>query len=367
MTLDPIKILSRPTRIRSAIVAVVLLAYLAFLFVIFFQAVVPSYANGTTSDAFSVDSTLYFTFANVIREGRIDPWVIASMLHFPNTLWVPVFLSLVLNSAFLIMMVNIAAAVLSVCLLKRGCAVSLTVLLPLLLMNPTTTTTLLCVNKEIFDLLSFSMFLYGRAKRKNLLIVTALGVAFLNRWETCLVMVAFLFVESRVNPLKDRRWTFLIILVLILNFAMPFWGANTLAGRFEEAESGNTIAVLDRLQMHYLYVIAVIPKIAENLFGQIVNREVWEVGSSWLLINLFNNIASALLLLIAFGKRLLTLRNDFIYFAAIGAVFVAQSLAVQPRYFYFIYILICLQVALPGETCKRARAPISLLLGDAHA
>ena len=367
MTLGPAKILSRPTRIRSAIVAVALAAYLEFIFIIFFQAVVPSYVNGTTSDAFSVDSTLYVFFANELRERRFDPWVIASMAHFPNTLWVPVFLSLVINSAFLIMLVNIAAAVLSVCLLKRGYAVSLTVFLPLLMMNPTTTTSLLCVNKEIFDLLSLSMFLYGRAKRIHWIIFMALAIALLNRWETCLVIAAFLFVESRLNPWKGRRWTFLIILVLILNFAMPFWGAKTLAGRFEEAESGNTIAVLDGLQMHYLYVIAVIPKIAENLFGQILNRQVWEVGSSWLFINLFNNIASALLLLIAVGKRLLTLQNDFVYFAAIGAVFIAQSLAIQPRYFYFIYVLICLQVALPGPACERARAPISVLLGDAHA
>jgi len=367
MSLDPAKMLRRPIRIRSAIVAVALAAYLEFIFIIFFQAVVPSYINGTTSDAFSVDSTVYVFFANVLREGRFDPWVVASMAHFPNTLWVPVFLSLVLNSAFLIMLANIAAAVLSVYLLKRGRAVSLTVFLPLLLMNPTTTTSLLCVNKEIFDLLSLSMIIYGRAKRIHWIIVMALGIALLNRWETCLVIIMFLFVESRLNPWKGRRWTFLIILVLILNFAMPFWGAQTLAGRFEEAESGNTIAVLDRLQMHYLYVIAVIPKIAENLFGQILNKEVWEVGSSWLVTNLFNNIASAVLLLIAFGKRLLTLQNDLVYFAAMGAVIMAQSLAVQPRYFYFIYVLICLQVALPGTACKRARAPISLLLGDAHA
>ena len=366
MALDQVKILSRPTRIRSAIMAVVLVAYLAFIFVIFFQAVIPSYTNGTTSEAFSVDSTLYVAFADVIRAGRFDPWVAASMAHFPNTLWVPVLLSFVLNSAFLVMLVNVAAAVLSICLLKRGYAVSLTVFLPLLLMNPTTTTSLLCVNKEIFDLLNLSMFLYGRAKRIRWPIVIALGIALLNRWETCLVMLVFLFIESRLNPWKDRRWTFLIILLLLLNFAMPLWGANTLAKRFEETESGNTIAVLDGLQMHYLYVIAVIPKIADNLFGQILNKEVWEVGSSWLFINFFNNIASALLLFIAFGKRLLTLQNDFVYFAAVGAIFMAQSLAVQPRYFYLIYVLICLQVALPGPACKCARAPINLLLGDAH-
>lgn len=347
MRADPIRILATPIQIRSAILCVLLAAYVLLVLGIFFEAVVPSFANGTTSDEFSVDSTVYVYFADTIREGRIDPWVLESLAHFPNTLWVPVFVSFALNSPLLVMVLNFAVVITSIIVLKRSCAMSLTAFLPLLLINPTTATSILCVNKEVFDLLAISLFLYGRAARNRWLVVAALVLALLNRWETCLIMGTMMLIQSRVNPWRRWRGAMLIALILVLNCAMPLWAGKVLAGRFEEAAGGNTIAVLDRLQMNYLYVVAVFPKIAENFFGQILNPQVWKVGSSWLIINFFNNLASALIMLIAAAKRVLTVRNDLIYFAAIGAVIMAQSLAVQPRYFYFIYVLLCVQISLP--------------------
>jgi hypothetical protein len=47
-------------------------------------------------------------------------------------------------------------------------------------------------------------------------------------------------------------------------------------------------------------------------------------------------------------KRLLRLQNDFVYFGALGAVIIAQTLVPQPRYFYWLYVLLCLQLAQTG-------------------
>jgi len=217
-----------------------------------------------------------------------------------------------------------------------------------LLLNPTTTTSLLCVNKEILDLLSMSLFLYSRVKRHRGLLFAALVLAFVNRYEFCVVMLLFAIAESRLNPWREKRLATLLLLIVAINFAMPFFGADVLAQRFVETQFGHTIALLDGMQMHYLFVLAVVPKIAENLFGQLLNPQVWETPSSWLYINLFNNIADVIVILIAAKKRLLTLRSDLVYFGAFGAVLVSQSLAVQPRYFYFVYVLLCLQVARTG-------------------
>ncbi|MHB1938695.1 MAG: hypothetical protein ACYCOR_19250 [Acidobacteriaceae bacterium] len=361
MNFNLAKILLRPMRFRSAILLFVLVVYVSLTLLIFFEAVVPSFAQGTTSDEFSVDSTVYVYFADSLREQRNDPWVITSMAHFPNTLWMPVFLSLFLNSAFLIMLTNFSVVIFSIWLLKGSCTFSLATFLPLLLINPTTTTSLLCVNKEVFDLLALSLFLYARAKRNRWLFVAAMALALLNRWEMCMVFMVFVLAQSRLNPFRKKRMTTLLVLVLALNFAMPFWAEKVLAARFVEASSGNTIAMLDRLQINYLYVLAVIPKIAENLFGQLLNRMVWEVGSSWLLINFFSNVSSAIVALIASAKHILTLRNDFVYFGMIGAVIVAQSLAVQPRYFYFIYVLFCLQISLLTADRKKGHVRLRSL------
>lgn len=330
---------------RSVLTLLAVIAWVAATFVIFFQAVIPSFENGTTSETFSVDSTVYVYFADTLREGRYDPWVIESLAHFPNTTWTPVLMSLVFESYFQVMLANYVIFAISIFLLKKTFPISLATLLPLLLLNPTTTTSILCVNKEIFDLLNLSIFLYSRVRKNNWLLLAALGFALINRFEFCAVMVLFIISESRLNPFRGRRLATLLFLVTVLNFVMPFFEGEMLAQRFEEAASGHAIAVLDTLQMHYLYVLAVVPKIAENMFGQLLNPQVWIASSSWLFINLFNNLAYVIVIAIAANKRVLTLKNDLVYFAAFGAILAAQSLAVQPRYFQFVYILLCLEIA----------------------
>jgi hypothetical protein len=330
---------------RSVLTLLAVIAWVAATFVIFFQVVIPSFENGTTSETFSVDSTVYVYFADTLREGRYDPWVIESLAHFPNTTWTPVLMSLVFESYFKVMLANYVIFAISIFLLKKTFPISLATLLPLLLLNPTTTTSILCVNKEIFDLLNLSIFLYSRVRKNNWLLLAALGFALINRFEFCAVMVLFIISESRLNPFRGRRLATLLFLVIALNFVMPFFEGEMLAQRFEEAASGHAIAVLDTLQMHYLYVLAVLPKIAENMFGQLLNPQVWIASSSWLFINLFNNLAYVVVIAIAANKRVLTLKNDLVYFAAFGAVLAAQSLAVQPRYFQFVYVLLCLEIA----------------------
>jgi hypothetical protein len=345
VNLDLAKLLSRRMSLKSVILLFLFVVYVAFTFMIFFESVVPSLDRGTTSDDFAVDSTIYIYMADSLREGQYDPWVMDSLARFPNTTWTPVFISLICKSALLVMVANYALFIFSVSLLKRGFPISLGAFVGLLLLNPTTTTSLLCVNKEVLDLLVFSLFLYAQKKGKRGLLLFALTVALINRYETCIIIVCYLIAESRLNPWRERRFLTLLLLVGALNFVMPLVGSETLAKRFEEAESAGVIRALDMLQLHYLYFVAVIPKIADNLFGQLPNPQVWKTPSSWLYLNFFNNIAAAILILINIVKRRFTLRSDFIYLGAFGSILLAQALVVQPRYFYFVYVLLCLEAA----------------------
>lgn len=368
MNLNPLQILSTRVPIKWGILVVLLVMYVSATFFIYFQLVVPSFEHGTTSQDFSVDSTIYVYFADSLRDGRPDPWVLQSLTGFGNTLWMPVFLSFVLKSNFLIMLVNYAMVITSIVLLKRSYPISLAAFLPLLLLNPTTTTSILCVNKEVVDLLVLSLFLFARTKRHPWAVPFILFLSFFNRWETCSVLIAFMLLNSRLNPFRQRRWTTVILLTVAINFAMPFLAAKFLTVKFEEVTSGTTVVMLDRLQLNYMYVLAVIPKIADNLFGQLLNHQVWEIGGSWLIINLLDNLAYAIIIAVVFAKRLFSLRNDLVYFAVIGSVIVAQSLAIQPRYFYFVYVLLCLQISLMKPAAKRESHGLQRLHpGLAHA
>lgn len=347
MTFYPTDVLKMRMQFKSAFALVFLTAYLIAAFFIFFEAVVPSYRTESTNEDFAVDSTYYTDFAASLRSGTGGPTGLKALLAVPNY-WTPVSISFVLNSTFLEMLLNLVIFAVSIYILGRAFPVSIATLVFLLLLNATTMTSLLCVNKEILDLFCLSLFLYSQTKRNRGVLLLALCLALINRYEFCIVMLGYLLARSRLNPWRGRRFTTLLLLVIALNFMMPAIASHELSRRFQEAESGGAIRALDELQLHYLYIVAVIPKIADNLFSAIVNPMVWNTPTSWLLINMLDNLAYVVLLLIVAAKRQLTLRNDLIYFGAMGAILIAQSLVYQPRYFYFLYVLLCLQAAHKG-------------------
>jgi hypothetical protein len=349
MNIDPAKILNARIRVRTLILSGLMTAYIGLSLCFFFQWVAPS-LDGRTDQHIAADSGTYLYFADSLREGRGEPYVLAALSSFPNTFWFPVLLALVLKSTFAMVVANYAIAL---ALLKRTYAFSMGIFLALLLLNATTTISLLSVNKEMIDLLAITIFLFARRRSSRGLLLLALSLSLFNRFEVCVVMILYLVVESRLNPWRRRRAVTLIAVVVALSVMLPLLAARSLSARFEEASAGGVIVWLDSLEMHYLYGIAVIPKIAENLFGVLVNTSAWktfgtfsDIANSYVL--LFNNLASAVVIAILIKKRMFSVRHDLIYFAMLGFIIMAVSLVIQPRYMYFAYVLLCLQAAQPG-------------------
>lgn len=146
-------------------------------------------------------------------------------------------------------------------------------------------------------------------------------------------------------------------MIMGLSCLLPLFGSSALTGRFEEASNSGLVAQLDMLEMHYLYAVAVIPKVAENLFGELT------LGLDRSYILWFNNLADVIVLLVLARRHLLTLRSDLIFFSIVGAAMMAVSLVIQPRYFYFIYALLCLRAAQRrGKQVAIAEASLGNLL-----
>jgi len=89
--------------------------------------------------------------------------------------------------------------------LKRSFSFSTGIFVGLLLLNATTTISLLSVNKEIVDLLAVSIFFFARRRHRNGVLLLALMLALFNRFEVCIVMLLFLLAESKLNPWRQRR------------------------------------------------------------------------------------------------------------------------------------------------------------------
>lgn len=350
MTINPLAFATKPIPVKTWIFFVMMVLYIALTLALFFSWIAPS-LDGRTNQHIAADSTTYLYYADTFRNGNIDPFVVVAMSSFPNTLWVPVLIAFVLKSTFLMVVVNYGMFFLAVAMLKRTFSISIRVFVALLLLNATTTISLLSVNKEIVDLLAISVFFFALHKHWRGLLLLALLVALLNRFEVCIVMVLWLLANGRLNPWRRRRLVTLVALTTALSILLPLVASRDLTRRFAEASSGRLIAFLDSLEMHYLYGIAVIPKIAQNLFGELVNVSNWQtsygdlsnVANSYIL--LLNNLATAIVLMILIRKRFLSVRFDLIYFASLGAIIMAVALVIQPRYFYLVYVMLCLQAA----------------------
>jgi hypothetical protein len=358
MAFNPLKILSLRFQVKSMILFALLLVYIGISLFLFFGWVAPS-LDGRTDQHIAADSQTYLYFADSLRNRDGNPWVIASLATFPNTLWCPVLLALVFRNTFVMVLVNYALFLLALVLLKKTFSFSTGAFLGLMLLNPTTTISLLSVNKEIIDFLAISIFFFAYRKHRKGLLLAALLLALFNRYEVCMVMMLFLMVSSFLNPLRRRRGLTLIVLVTSMSVLLPLLVSESLSSRFEEASTGQTIVQLDSLEMHYLYGVAVIPKLAEMFFGELLNfskritsyADFSDIANTYIMF--FNNLATAFVLFVLARKRALMARSDLIYFAMLGCIIGAVSLVIQPRYVYFVYVVLCLQAAHP-----RARRPL---------
>ncbi len=351
MNLNPTRVLAKPLSIKSAIALVLLALYAAAAVVFFIYWVNPS-LNGLTDQKIAADSDKYLYMAEVLHKGLNDPLVYAALASFPNTLWMPVLIAYLVNSTVWTAGLDVIIFGLSLLLFARAASINLPSFALLLLVNLTTTISLLSVNKEIVDLFVAALFCYFLATNRKRYLWLALLIAFLNRYEVLLALLSFLALKSKLNPWRTRRGLTLFLFVGALSVILPLLASKTLAYKFAEAQGASLIVGLDKLEMNYFFILAVVPKILQNLFGEffsptaMANYSFQDLANSYVLLS--NNIATALVFLMLWMKgrlRFRTIESDWIYLAAVVSLIMAISLVIQPRYFYFVYVLLCFEAA----------------------
>lgn len=330
-----------------------ILIYVMLSLVLFFSWVNPS-LTGETGQHIAADANSYMEYADSLREGRNEPWVLASVATFPNTRVGPVLLGVLVPSAVAIALIDYAILLFAIWLLHRAIDLDVNLFLLLLLANATTFISLLSLNKEIFDLLAIALFVFylGRGGQlgRRIALFAALLISAIFRFETAVCFIAYLTLKSRWNILRSRRMASLIVVVLVLSAWLP---RGTSAERIELAQAtatpGGLLLLLDDLQMHYLFFVAVIPKILDNLFSQLVSFNSWpsysvdDAANSFFLFG--NNLANLVVVVLLIYQRRFKLQNNLVYFACLTSILVSVSPVIQPRYFYGVYIILCVEAA----------------------
>jgi hypothetical protein len=328
-----------------------ILAIVVGSLVLFFLFVRPS-LNGGNSYRIGADSSFYLWYAGLIRDNpygsNSDPT--RSLIELGSNLLGPFLIASLLRSNIAILCFNYVVFFYTIYMVSRTRSINCAVLSSLLLVNPIIFVSLVTLNKEILAVAaSVLLYCYLDGERKSrLLLLIVLTVSLLARWEHLLLVLVFLLMTAKWNPLNRHRGIALGAIVVLITICYPLIATYIGLNFGADPLTANTIVRLTDLQSHFLYPIVVIPKLLMNLYGGIVGL-VSKARDSNDIYNalvvpwgcLVNAIATVWFLL----SRRCRLSDDMFFFAALYGAILSASPFVQTRYFIPIYVVLSVDIA----------------------
>ena len=309
---------------------------------------------------FGADSPTYWDTFDY-REQHADSG--RSLVSFDANLFGPVAIATVLRTGIAVGIFNILLFFIAIEIACSIPGVDRYRLLFLLMICSETAPALVTLNKEILVL--FSVLLLAKyvstEKRSKFLLATVLVASVLTRWEQVAIILLFLFLQRKgsVFQRNPRFAVASVIAALTVSYglivAIPGSG---IAGFTIYARDANTIAKLNNIQAHFGFPLVVAPKILMDLTGQLLRPLTF---ADWLSSYGYTDIHSAIIiplfsivlipvLVIAYRRGKLNPRNPIALLIIIYLLVVAVTPFVQPRYNYFVYVLLCLELAKKEET-----------------
>lgn len=321
-----------------------------------FFALVQPWINGDTLTRVGADSDRYWFVARLLSDPGHSYGV--NLVSFNGNLLGPVVVALVLKFQFLVVVFNYLVLFLALKVASHIEGVRTYMLLALLMFNAETAVSLITLNKEIFALISavlVAKYLLS-TEHRAVYLTLALITSLVTRWEQAMLVLLVVFL-LRKNSFFARRHKLALACVvagitIAYSLVVSFKGHYLLS--FTQYEEGaNTIVKLNHLQASYGFPLVVLPKIAMTLLGELIRPTYylgafWDVGfedlHSQFVLPLFS-LALVSLLLAAKRQGKLSLDRPIAFLIVIYLVGTALTPFIQPRYEYFVYVLLCIELA----------------------
>jgi hypothetical protein len=251
-------------------------------------------------------------------------------------------------------------------------------LVVLLSMNPMLGISLLSVNKEIlaFGSAAFlASYLAGGGRGR---LVPALILSIMARWQMTLVILILLLVRGRLNPFRRHRGLTLVLMVAAISVLYPpvlrAPLATSLESLFTASQSASTAGLtilFSAIQDHYGFFLVVIPKVLLSYFGNLLRLFDFVVRPDQVdYSDVYNNVVvlghqvcMAVVFLAAVRKRKLTLASENVYFLAVYSLVFAISILISYRYFFPLYLLVCIELCRRRTPEPEVEVPATMLHG----
>jgi hypothetical protein len=221
---------------------------------------------------------------------------------------------------------------------------------------------LVTLNKEILVLLTaylMAKYIHG-GQRSKLLLMLAIFFSIFARWEQIAIILLFVFLQRKgsIFQRKPRYAVGTTIAILTVMYTLIANLPGSGIGAFTQyAKGANTIAKLNLLQNYFGFPLVVVPKMILDVFGELLRpvtfvKEYYLLGTgdihSVFIIPLFS-IAFIALLWKAWRRGILTPSNPIILLLLMYMIVTAVAPFVQPRYNYFGYVLLALELSRKQE------------------
>ena len=349
-----LSLLVEPRSLEKWLLIWIFCFYLAFCFACFFGFEQPR-LNHDSFIRFGADSPTYWDAVNY-RNEHADSG--STLVSFTGNLLGPVMIGIVFRTGLAVTFFNIFLFFVAVEVACTIPGVDRYILVFLLAISAETAAALTTLNKEILVLLSailLAKYVYS-AKRSWLLLGVILVVSVFARWEQIALILLFLFLRRKGSTFERKPRVAILAVIAGLTVAytliarLPGSGIKAFTQYTKQA---NTIVKLNNIQASLGFPLVVLPKILMNLFGELLRpitfiREYsvygWGDIHSLFIIPLFS-IALITLLVIAYRRGKLSPYRPIGFLIIIYLITTAVTPFVQPRYNYFIYVLLCLELA----------------------
>jgi hypothetical protein len=311
--------------------------------------------NHDSAVRFGADSPTYWEVVDY-RNEHVD--TAPSLIGFGTNLFGPVALGTVLGSGIAVGIFNTVLFFIAVEIACSIPGVDRYRLLFLLMICSETAPALVTLNKEImvlFSVLLMAKYIYSE-KRSGILLGAVLVASVLTRWEQVAIILLFLFLQRKGSVFQRHPWLAVASVVAALTVIYSLIAmvpGSGIKGFTRYANGANTIARLNTIQTHFGFPLVMVPKIILDISGELLRpltyiRWVQDVGfgdiHSWLLVPLFSAVLIPALV-IAYRRGKLNPRRPVALLIIMYLLVVAVTPFVQPRYNYFVYVLLCLELS----------------------
>jgi len=233
-------------------------------------------------------------------------------------------------------------------------------LIVLIAINPMIFISIILVNKEMFGLFSMAMLACYLESKKTIFLIFSFPFAIMTRWQEVLVMVVYFVLVSGLNPLRRNRTLTLIVMIVLISLVYPLFLSSIFGdivyNETLERQLSTTfgiIQILNELQDKFLFIVALLPKMLSNLFGNVfrIKDYIWspdlidtyDIYNSFIVLG--HQFAMLTVISLLFIKKKISMHSDLIYFSSIYLILFSISIMVQYRYIFPIYILLCIELA----------------------